>query len=472
MPGRKPGFSVSSEVMKLSFPSGIIPLLNGRKVYCSLSGGADSLALLLFLEAEREKARYTLEAVHFEHGFRGRASVADADFCRKICERRSIPLAVFHIDVPRKRMRGEGDEEAARRIRLEYWRKIVFNPEQSLVALGHHAGDRIENVLLRLFRGSNSTGLSSMRPVQKIGRITFIRPFLDNTRADLEEFLRGQQILKWRNDATNRSTVYKRNLIRNRLLPEIRRAFPFAEAGILQSVRTLDEDAAFLEDAADQAYASLSALSAPEDWRALPPALLPRVLRRFLSDKAGCDIVPDSRLIERFRTTLACPDNGRRRLIPIAGQKDFRLAVRGDKVECVQRSARPPLPDAPWDIRKTNRLEFGSFALTAELVPPENLLFTTDKSTAYFDASMLDAPLTVGIWRAGDRMIPFGRKTPVLLKKLFSDAGAPPEWKRTLPLLRNSRGAILWAPFVRNSAFAPVTRDTKQAVKFLAVPLH
>ena len=168
MPGLKPGFSASAQTMKLSFPPGIIPLLNGRKVYCSLSGGADSLALLLFLEAHREKARYTLEAVHFEHGFRGRASIADADFCEKICKEHSVPLSTFHIDVPHKRLRGEGDEEAARRIRLEYWRKIVFNPEHTLVALGHHAEDRIENVLLRLFRGSNSTGLSSMRAVRRL----------------------------------------------------------------------------------------------------------------------------------------------------------------------------------------------------------------------------------------------------------------------------------------------------------------
>lgn len=472
MPGLKPGFSASAQTMKLSFPPAILPLLKGKKVYCSLSGGADSLALLLFLEAHREKARYTLEAVHFEHGFRGRASIADADFCGKICKEHSVPLSTFHIDVPHKRLRGEGDEEAARRIRLEYWRKIVFNPEHTLVALGHHAEDRIENVLLRLFRGSNSTGLSSMRAVQKIGRITFIRPFLDNTKADLEEFLCEQGIRKWRHDSTNRSSVYKRNLIRNRLLPEIRRAFPFAEAGILQSVRTLDADAAFLEDAADQAYASLAALSVPDDWRALPPALFPRVLRRFLSEKAGCDIVPDSRLIERFQTALSRPDTGRRRLIPIAGQKEILLAIRREKVECVQRSVQPPLPDVLWDIRKTNRLEFGSFQLTAELLPPENLLFTTDKSTAYFDASMLDAPLTVGIWKAGDRMIPFGRKTSVLLKKLFSDAGMPPELRRTHPLLRDIRGAILWAPFVKNSAFAPVTGNTKLAVKFRAIPLH
>ena len=115
--------------MKLSFPPEIVSLLKGRKIFCSLSGGADSLALLLFLDSQKEQAGFVLEAVHFEHGFRGRASIADAEFCKRLCAQRNIPCALFRIDVPHNKLRGEGDEEAARRIRLEYWRKIVFNPE-------------------------------------------------------------------------------------------------------------------------------------------------------------------------------------------------------------------------------------------------------------------------------------------------------------------------------------------------------
>ena len=125
--------------MKLSFPPEIASALKGKKIFCSLSGGADSLALLLFLDLQKEAAGFALEAVHFEHGFRGRASIADAAFCKRLCMQRNIPCALFRIDVPHNRQRGEGDEEAARRVRLEYWRKIVFNPEHSLVALGHHS---------------------------------------------------------------------------------------------------------------------------------------------------------------------------------------------------------------------------------------------------------------------------------------------------------------------------------------------
>ncbi len=455
--------------MKLSFPPEIAALLKGRKIYCSLSGGADSLALLLFLDSQKEQKDFTLEAVHFEHGFRGRASLEDAAFCRRLCAQRNIPFALFRIDVPRNRRKGEGEEEAARRVRLEYWRKIVFNPGHSLVALGHHSGDRIENVFLRLFRGSNSTGLSSMRFIQKIGRITFIRPFLDCTRQDLEQFLREQNIMEWRHDSTNDSSVYKRNLIRNELLPEIRKEFPFAEAGILQSIRTLTEDSAFLEESADKAYRELRSASSAAAWRALPPALLPRVLRRFLTETTGNDTIPDSKLIERFTRTLALPDSGRRRLIPIGGLKEYRLAVKAGEVTCGKKPPARKLRDVFWNYPQDPRMEYGMTVLTAEIISPEEMLFTTDKSAAFFDASELDGMLTVSTWKAGDRMVPFGKRSPVTLKKLFSNAAIPAERKHLLPVVRNGSGTILWIPFVRNSAFAPVTSDTKQVLKLLAV---
>ena len=89
--------------MKLSFPPEIASALKGKKIFCSLSGGADSLALLLFLDLHKEAAGFALEAVHFEHGFRGRASIADAAFCKRLCMQRNIPCALFRIDVPNNR---------------------------------------------------------------------------------------------------------------------------------------------------------------------------------------------------------------------------------------------------------------------------------------------------------------------------------------------------------------------------------
>ena len=100
-------------------PSGI------RTVYASFSGGADSLALHACLSELRTGAPWELRAVHFEHGIRGAESLADAEFCREICEKLNVPLQVIPLNVPARVQPGEGTEAAARRLRQEAWREIV-----------------------------------------------------------------------------------------------------------------------------------------------------------------------------------------------------------------------------------------------------------------------------------------------------------------------------------------------------------
>ena len=94
-----------------AIPSGI------RTVYASFSGGADSLALLTCLSALRKGAPWKLRAVHFEHGIRGAESLADAEFCRSVCEKLDIPFQIVPLDVPGHMQPGEGTEASARRLR-------------------------------------------------------------------------------------------------------------------------------------------------------------------------------------------------------------------------------------------------------------------------------------------------------------------------------------------------------------------
>ena len=439
-------------------------LMNGKKIFCALSGGADSLALFLLLLQLRQQESFVLEAVHFEHGFRGRDSIRDAEFCRAVCREKQIPFSLFHIDVPKNRNPGEGDEEAARRLRLEYWRKIVFNPEHSLVALGHHSGDRIENLFLRMFRGSNATGLTSMRPVQKIGRITFIRPLLHSSKQELLDYLHRQNTSEWCCDATNSDSNYKRNLIRNQLLPLIRKEFPFAEAGMLQSLHTLAQDALFLERSAEHAYAKVQSESFAEAWKDLDPALLPRVLRYFLSDETGADFIPDSKLLQRFSAALAKPDSGKHWNIPLRNIP-YQLVLRKGKISCEKKITKTKAEDTAWFYEAEPVFARPPLRLTAELISIDRIHFSTDRTSAFFDAAKLNGKLIVSAWKHGDKMIPFGQTQPVSLKKLLNAAGIPPAQKEILPILKNERNEIIWIPYVKNSAFAPVSETTGKVLK-------
>lgn len=455
---------------ELVLPDEIEPLLNGKTVFCSFSGGADSLALLFFLKEWSRRISFSLQAVHFEHGFRGADSLADASFCRDICRRETIPFQMFQINVPAHRLKGEGDEEAARRLRLDYWRKIVHNPGSSLIALGHHADDRIENVLLRLFRGSNSTGLSSMRAVQKLGRLTLIRPFIGTPRKQIEQWLAERGEKCWCHDSTNASDRYRRNFLRLELIPAIRQRFPFAPDGILQSVHTLEADAVCLEELAQKEFGRIKNSFAVSELAAIPPALRARMLRLFLQQELGIPaFVPDSRLLQRFEKLVERPRNSAR--IPIRGLSGHYLVLIHGAF--MLRTAEPG-PSEPifWEPPDNPCCEWnGEITFHAEILTPDNILYSRDKSSACFDLEVIreHLPLSIGSWKPGDKMIPFGKKEPVRLKKLFADEGIGSSERADYPILRSCDGTILWAAFLRNGNAAVVTPETQQILRLTAV---
>ena len=457
----------------ITLPPEIEPLLADRVVYCSFSGGVDSLALLLFLKEWSRRISFTLEAVHFEHGFRGKDSVDDALFCRDVCRREKIPFQLFRIDVPAHRLKGEGDEEAARRLRLDYWRKIVRNPGKSLIALGHHADDRIENVLLRLFRGSNSSGLSSMRAVQKIGSLTLIRPFIETTRAEIEAWLTGRQEKFWRHDSTNDSIRYRRNFLRLKLLPEIMDRFPFAADGIRQSLRTLETDADCLEQLAQQEFERLKTGFSVSALAQIHPALRARLLRLFLRQELRlASFVPDSRLLQRFENLIGSPRSSAK--IPLRGFPEWRLVLRHGRFQ-LQPSDPAPAPEKSWDPFSRPYCEWSSeLTFRAELLAPEKILFARDKTSAYFDAEKIRdlMPLRISCWRCGDKLVPFGKKTPVRLKKLFADAGIAASERSGYPVIRGADGSILWVALLRNGNIAPADAQTRQVLRLSVIQKH
>ena len=454
-------------------PAAIKPLLTGKTVYCSFSGGADSLALLLFLKEWSRRISFSLEAVHFEHGFRGADSLADARFCRDLCKREKIPFQLFRINVPKHRLKGEGDEEAARRMRLDYWLKIVRNPGNSLIAVGHHADDRIENVLLRLFRGSNVSGLSSMRAVQKLGSLTLIRPFIEFTRTEIEAWLNERGETSWRHDSTNESTRYRRNFLRLELIPAIREKFPFAADGIRQSIRTLETDAVCLEQLARQEFERLKTRMKCSDLVPVPSALRARILRLFLQQELDLDsFVPDSKLLERFEKLLASPRPSAK--LPIRGFPDFMLVLSHGVFQVHKKTSAAPA-EITWDPLESDLCEWGpGLAFRSELIEADKIIYSRDKTAAYFDADMLAEllPLRLTGWKHGDRIVPFGKEKPVLLKKLFADAGIGTVERSAFPVVRGADGSILWAALLRNSNIAPVTGKTRKVLRLFVIQKH
>src|SRR5436305_8329377 len=158
----------------------------GNRVCAAVSGGADSVAMLLLLHEANGLPRNALgvglSAVHVNHGIRGKEADDDRDFVRELCGRLGIPLQVFEGYVPARlaaaRAQGEPEtlEEAARNARYEFFRELILSGEVDVVTTAHTQDDQAETVLMKLLRGAWTEGLSGIFPAIEVNDVKQVPP--------------------------------------------------------------------------------------------------------------------------------------------------------------------------------------------------------------------------------------------------------------------------------------------------------
>lgn len=202
----------------------------GDRICAAVSGGADSVALLLSLVAAnrqpREALGVALSAVHVHHNLRSDEADADEAFVRELCGRLEVPLHLKRVDVPAHvGATGETVEEAARNLRYEYFRELISTGVVDAVLTAHTLDDQAETVMMKLLRGAWTDGLSAIHPVLPVGSGRIVRPLLSVRRKQIEEYL-GEAGQPWREDSSNVDVAYTRNRVRHELMPLLREYNP------------------------------------------------------------------------------------------------------------------------------------------------------------------------------------------------------------------------------------------------------
>jgi tRNA(Ile)-lysidine synthase len=218
----------------------------GDRICVAVSGGADSVALLLAIHAANTTARESLgvglAAVHVHHGLRGEEADADQRFVEDLCISLDIPLHLHQASVPDRvaKARASGDsetiEEAARGVRYDYFSTLLDSGHVDSILTAHTLDDQAETVLMKLLRGAWTEGLSAIYPVVALQKGKVLRPFLNTRRAEIEAFLKAAN-QPWREDSTNADTAFTRNKIRHELIPQLRTYNP----GLDQTLANLAE---------------------------------------------------------------------------------------------------------------------------------------------------------------------------------------------------------------------------------------
>ena len=374
----------------------------GDTVICAVSGGADSMALLWGMWLLKEKLGITVEAAHYNHNLRSEESDRDAEFVAKFCDFHDIKL---HLGSGEVVPGPKGLEAAAREARYAFLKSLP-----GIIATAHTADDNAETVLLHLIRGSGLRGLGGVTP--KTDRL--IRPMLDVTRAQVEEFL-NKNYIRHIEDSSNETDAFLRNRLRHHVMPLLRRENPSMASGLSAAAQRIREDAALL----DQLAAQLD----PTDVRAMRDA--PGPLRRRaiegLLKKNGFPEPSASHIGQAEQ--VVCSDNPSAR-VTLGGltlRRSYdRLAVERAQIVLPERKlpyeGLTALPEIGIAIRTTPVTEPGDWTVC----PPGEMVVRSRREG--------DALTTKG-----------GTKS---LKKRFIDRKIP-QWERlAVPVIADERGVL------------------------------
>lgn len=462
----------------------------GDRVGAAVSGGADSVALLLLLLELREKLGIVLSVLHFNHKLRGKASDADEKFVAKLAAKHGLAFHAASIDVAKKAKAERANlEDAARRARYDFFRSLVESGELTRVAVGHTADDQAETVLAHLLRGTGLAGLGGIHPV--VGPV--IRPLLNARRAELRVYLRRKK-QTWSEDATNRDTTRLRARIRKKLLPLLEKQFQHA---IVEHLATLGElareDEAHLDHAAESLMFALARigrdgvrvpLSALSDFRmeqgarkkgtetdlevtSVSPALQKRMVRRVIESikqRAGQLGAKHVQAVLEFArggqsgSSLELPGGvevrrGREELVFHSIAKANFEAARGNNAEYeynidfVNDAQELPVPELECVFR-----------FTVIDWPPNRA--ETSNDGAVLDRNRLRLPLVLRNWRPGDRLQPVGHRSAHKLKRLLNEMHVS-RWDRDGWPVLTSGTEVVWArgfPVAANYAANERTR--------------
>ncbi|MCF0182598.1 MAG: tRNA lysidine(34) synthetase TilS [Muribaculaceae bacterium] len=413
-------------------------------VLVAMSGGADSVALVHVLMA----LGYDCEVAHCNFHLRGDESDRDERFVTQLCERLGVKLHIEHMDVPAcQRQRGLSVEMACRELRYEWFNRLASERGCQAIAVGHHQDDNVETFFLNALRGSGIAGLAGMRP--RNGNV--VRPLLCVSRADIVRFLAGVGS-PYVTDSTNLANDYKRNKVRNVVMPAIEAEFPDAR-------KTLTATVCHTRDCADLYHALIghlrqrittadgaSELISIAELRALDTAQLPLLIFELVKERGfGFEQCVDiAKIIEQ---------NDLRGQHFYSSTSTLTIALQFIVIEDTELVENEVVE---VDLSHLNDLKVNLEVKRCDGVPFDPSMCDGKHVVAFGTELLKCHSVVLRHWRVGDRFRPFGMRGSKLLSDLFADLKLT-EMERRKAWLLEADGTILWVLGYRAAAHFPVT---------------
>jgi len=448
---------------------------SGEHILVAVSGGPDSIALLHILHTLAEQEGLLLTAAHIHHGLR-EASDEEAVTVRQYCAALAVPCAYGQLDVRAHQERtGQGTQVAARELRYDFLHATAAQLGASRIALGHHADDQAETVLMRVLRGTGTTGLSGMRMRRRDRGVELIRPLLEIPKAELAAYCREHR-LPCVEDESNAERYYVRNALRLDIMPRLETYNPELREALCRLAELAGQEDDWIESQTEHYYERLVKREqrgfsmAREDLLGLHIALQRRLIKLILYYLSPEQEIVSFARIEAIREASADPSRSTWHTDVGAG---LRFVREYDRLYWLDQSIHNASQGMPYQyeiIRREGRV------VVLETEPPTIFELATEPATsgegtptsryeAVFDAQTLRFPLMIRNRRPGDRMAVLGLEGTKKVQDMFVDAKIPPSQRETMPIVCDADGRLLWIPGLRRAAHALVGPESGERVR-------
>lgn len=401
---------------------------NGDCIVIGVSGGADSVSLLVHLCSLRESYNLNLIAVHINHSIRGEEAERDEEFVKKLCDNLGVKCLVYQRDIPSIAKKNKISEElAGRNERYRIFYEVLEKFQGDKIAVAHNQNDSVETVLIKMSRGCSLNGLKGISPVNGC----IIRPLINISRKNIENYL-NEKSISYVNDSTNTENIYTRNIIRNCIIPYFEKINPGFINTVTSNSANISCDDDFIESYASKYYGECVSVSNKSvivdlaNHNDLHDSVKKRIILYAYSIIKGnkCDI-------EQKHINILLNATGTGKKYDING--DIFAELSYGKIRFCKKSN---IVSEDYEIIIT---DFNKSYLVADKCIKFNLIDNTDirdKESIYINYDCLGGKnIIIRNRRNGDKFIPSGMQGYKKLKNYYIDIKLEKNLRNSTPIL-------------------------------------
>lgn len=438
--------SMQKKIEQIIENNGLLDKKTGP-VIVGVSGGADSVALLNILH----NAGFDCIVAHCNFMLRKEESLRDEEFVRTLCNKLQVRLYVTQFEtVKYSKEHGISIEMSARNLRYEWFENLLKKHHAQAIAVGHHADDNIETVLMNLVRGTGLKGLGGM----SLRNGNIIRPFLGTSRNEILNYLKKEQ-LNYVDDSSNLSNIYTRNFFRNLLIPEFEIINPSFRTTMTDTIELLSESYKIY-------HQSVSEIS-----------------NRIVQQENNCIRIDINQLLrEESPKTI---------LFEILNEYQFNADQIHQIINSIKQTPGKLFYAPQWQLLKDRnylilqkKIKIQEFKILLDInseidspiplkisqIQPFDFELNKSEQIANLDADKLKFPLTLRNYQNGDYFYPLGMKGKKKLSDYLTDIKLN-RFEKEKVMVITSEDEIVWVVGFRIDERFKVNKQTKKIIQIL-----